>query len=195
MPNVYMTYPQAQPQRQLSQQQQSNVALSREASRRGFKSVAEMQAASQGGASGAQVVSQKDRLDAARKQWAAKAQAEGERRVAMRKFIASAPSRVASNLKSAASAFNPYGLGAQYIAQGLMGQNPYPTADVQVAVGPSGYAAGGYESIPWTELNPYFNAAGQAASDLASSVAGLADYGLPVPRPVNRRPVQGGNFF
>ena len=78
LPNVYMTYPKAQP-RQVSQQKQANVALSREASRRGFKSVAELQAAAQGGA---RPMSQKDKLEAARKQWAEKSQAEAQKRVA-----------------------------------------------------------------------------------------------------------------
>lgn len=96
IPNMYLSYPTAQ-RRQLSDQKQMNVAMSREASRRGFKSVAEMQAAQGGGAGAPKAVNQKDRLEAARKEWAAKAQAEAQKRVSDSQRFSSLASQTYSN--------------------------------------------------------------------------------------------------
>lgn len=162
LPNVYMTYPKAQP-RQVSQQKQSNVALSREAGRRGFKSVAEMQAAAKGGgAGGARVVSQKGKLEAARKQWAEKSQAEAQKRVAEKARWSSIASQTyadpyAANAQLPTKLQNPYVNydQLQHLSPGSL-DSYYALDDAGLAVGYSGY--GGMPVTKGRDRIPYANA-------------------------------------
>ncbi len=158
LPNVYMTYPKAQP-RQVSQQKQANVALSREASRRGFKSVAEMQAAAQGGA---RPMSQKDKLEAARKQWAEKSQAEAQKRVADKARWSSIASQTyadpyAANAQLPTKLQNPYVNydQLQHLSPDSLDSH-YALDDAGLAVGYSGY--GGMPVAKGRDRLPYANA-------------------------------------